>query len=66
MKTIDFEEVRVKASLVALEKLITEERAERLVNGMCSSNTMKYIGEVAAVIAEGLVSEIKRRQDKGL
>lgn len=63
LRTIDWNQLRVEASLVALGKLITSDESETLLNGLCGKESMRYVGKVAAIIAEGLVDELKRIQE---
>lgn len=61
--TIDWNQLRVEASLVALGKLITEDTSELLQNGITSEYSMKYVGRIAATIADGLVQQLKKIQE---
>ena len=62
LRTVDWNQLRVEASLVALRELITEEESNRLIGCFASENSMRFIGKVAALIADGLVEELKNMQ----
>lgn len=62
LRTIDWNQLRVEASLVALGKLITSDESETLLNGLCGEESMRYVGKVAAIIADGMINELKKIQ----
>lgn len=63
LKTVDWNQLRVEASLVALGNLITSDESETLLNTLCSEESMRYVGKVAVLIADGLVEELKKMQE---
>ena len=63
LRTVDWNQLRVEASLVALGKLITSDESEILLDTLCGEESARYVGKVAAMIADGLVEELKKIQD---
>lgn len=63
LRTIDWNQLRVEASLVALDKLITSDESEILRDTLCGEESARYVGKVAAMIADSLVEELKKIQE---
>ena len=63
LTTVDWNQLRVEASLVALKELITESESNRMLGGITTEYSMKFVGKVAALIADGLVQELRRIQE---